>query len=319
VNIYMFHGGTNFGLTNGANHKGRYVPILTSYDYDAPLDESGHPTEKFWAFRDVIARYAAVPDEQPEPAGAAPESEVPLTIVEDNPTRHAGTAVAADPPPSHDACEHRGGLMLYRATLPESAGATRVLEFPAVRDAAWVSVDGRPVGRVLRALQERSIVLPPGRELQVVVEDQGRVNYADRLGEQKGLIGQPLLDGVPLTGWRSAPLDLRVLAALGDAADAGQRRAAAHPVAGPVVLAGEFDVTEPHDLFISTDGWGRGVVSVNGFLLGRYWRNGPQRTLYVPAPVLRRGLNTVSVVELEVATRPTVRFVSGPDLGHTEE
>ena len=70
VNIYMFHGGTNFGLTNGANDKGRYLPIVTSYDYDAPLDEAGHPTEKYCAFREVIARYAPVPDELPCRRGA---------------------------------------------------------------------------------------------------------------------------------------------------------------------------------------------------------------------------------------------------------
>ena len=71
VNVYMFHGGTNFGLTNGANDKGRYAPITTSYDYDAPLDERGHPTEKYWAFRDVIAKYAPVPDEVPGAARGA--------------------------------------------------------------------------------------------------------------------------------------------------------------------------------------------------------------------------------------------------------
>lgn len=74
VNIYMFHGGTNFGLTNGANDKGRYLPLVTSYDYDAPLDETGNPTEKFFAFREVIARYAPVPDEVPAAAEASPRS-----------------------------------------------------------------------------------------------------------------------------------------------------------------------------------------------------------------------------------------------------
>ena len=65
VNLYMFHGGTNLGLTNGANDKGVYLPITTSYDYDAPLDESGHPTAKYWAFREVLGRHAALPDEVP--------------------------------------------------------------------------------------------------------------------------------------------------------------------------------------------------------------------------------------------------------------
>ena len=80
VNIYMFHGGTNFGLTNGANDKGVYAPITTSYDYDAPLDEAGHPTAKYWAFREVISRYADVPDEVPESRPAAPELVAPLAV-----------------------------------------------------------------------------------------------------------------------------------------------------------------------------------------------------------------------------------------------
>jgi hypothetical protein len=58
VNIYMFHGGTNFGLTSGANDKGTYQAITTSYDYDAPLDEAGQPTEKYRAYREVLSRYA---------------------------------------------------------------------------------------------------------------------------------------------------------------------------------------------------------------------------------------------------------------------
>ena len=95
VSIYMFHGGTNFGLTNGANHKGRYLPIVTSYDYDAPLDEAGEPTEKYWAFREVIDRYAAVPDEQPTRSQPAPELTVELVAVDEG-----------LPPAPHDAPAH---------------------------------------------------------------------------------------------------------------------------------------------------------------------------------------------------------------------
>ena len=317
VNVYMFHGGTNFGLTNGANHKGRYVPILTSYDYDAPLDEAGDPTEKYRAFREVIARYAPVPDEQPAPAGPAPSFDVPLAVVDAAPWERAAAAVAQDPPATFDGLEHLGGLLRYDVELPEPHDAARVLEFDDVRDAAWIAVDGRPVGRLLRALQERSIALPPGRRLRVLVEEQGRINYAERLGEAKGLIGQPRLDGRPLEGWSAAPIDLADLARHGEALAGAV--AAERPVAGPVVLAAAFELDEPADLFLDTDGWGRGAVSVNGFLLGRYWRNGPQRTLYVPGPVLRAGRNTIAVVELEAAALPSARFVPAPLLGHLEE
>ena len=75
----MFHGGTNFGFTNGANDKGIYEPIVTSYDYDAPLDEAGNPTEKYFAFRDVLAKYAAVPPDLPSVAAPAPAFDVHLS------------------------------------------------------------------------------------------------------------------------------------------------------------------------------------------------------------------------------------------------
>ncbi|GMA29147.1 glycoside hydrolase family 35 protein [Arenivirga flava] len=317
VNVYMFHGGTNFGLTNGANHKGRYVPILTSYDYDAPLDEAGRPTEKYRAFREVIARYAPVPDEQPPAPQPAPALEVPLAAVDTDPFGRAESLPAQDAPATFDELEHLGGLLRYDVELPGPHEAARVLAFDDVRDAAWVEVDGRPVGRMLRALQERSIALPPGRHLRIVVEEQGRVNYDERLGEPKGLIGTPLLDGHPLTGWTASPVDVAELARRGEslAAEAAPGR----PVVGPAVLAGAFDLERPTDLFLDTDGWGRGVVTVNGFLLGRYWRNGPQRTLYVPGPVLRAGRNTIAVVELEAASRASARFVPQPLLGHLEE
>ncbi len=317
VNVYMFHGGTNFGLTNGANHKGRYVPILTSYDYDAPLDEAGRPTEKYRAFRDVIARYAPVPDEQPSAPPPAPALDVPLAAVDTDPFGRAEALPAQDAPATFDELEHLGGLLRYDVELPEPWDAARVLALHDVRDAAWVEVDGRPVGRMLRALQERSIALPPGRRLRIVVEEQGRVNYDERLGEVKGLIGPALLDGRPLTGWTAAPIDLADLALRGESLAAPA--APGRPVAGPVVLAGVFELERPSDLFLDTDGWGRGVVTVNGFMLGRYWRNGPQRTLYVPGPVLRTGRNTIAVVELEAAARPSARFVPQPQLGHLEE
>lgn len=42
---------------NGANDGGSgYEPDVSSYDYDAPLDESGRPRSKYFAFRSLIAK-----------------------------------------------------------------------------------------------------------------------------------------------------------------------------------------------------------------------------------------------------------------------
>ncbi|MGW4928190.1 glycoside hydrolase family 35 protein [Agromyces sp. NPDC004153] len=314
VNVYMFHGGTNFGLTSGANDKGRYAPITTSYDYDAPLDEAGHPTEKYWAFRDVIAKYAVVPDEVPEPRPAAPEVVAPLRV---GPALLEVAARLGDESrheriPTFDELGHDRGVVLFATRL--TRGGVGVLTVgEEVRDRAWVLLDGVPVGVMSRDAHERAVVLPDARgELVIVVEDQGRVNYGPRLGEHKGLIGGVALDSVELADWSVRPVDLDRVPEL-----------AAHGrpdgfAAGPTLAWGEFELDEPADLFLDTLHWGKGLVWVNGFLLGRYWRRGPQRTLIVPAPVTRAGRNEVALLEFEAIAEPVLRTLAGPELGHTE-
>ncbi|PRY68406.1 beta-galactosidase [Glaciihabitans tibetensis] len=326
VNFYMFHGGTNFGLTNGANHKGRYLPIATSYDYDAPLDEAGNPTEKYFAFRDVIARYAPVPAETPVVAPPAPAFEVALVVAGDwTPTVTApeasartstSTSTNTSTPPTFEDLEQISALVLYEVDLPPMQ-RSELFEVDEVRDHAWVEVDGLPVGTLSRTLQQRSIVLPPGHTLTVLVEEQGRVNYAERIGEHKGLIGTPLLAGLPLEGWSATPIDV---ALLGQQADvAAPQSTPPYRASARSTLRGTFTLDASTDLFLDTSHWGKGYAFVNGFFLGRYWRTGPQQTLYVPGPVVRAGENSVVVVELERGTRDVARFVGTASLGHTEE
>ncbi|MFB7883086.1 beta-galactosidase family protein [Microbacterium sp. NPDC056057] len=310
VNFYMFHGGTNFGLTNGANDKGRYLPIVTSYDYDAPLDERGDPTEKYFAFRDVIAKYAPVPDEVPAVSGPAPAFAVALEPVA---TEAAASGSRHELPPTFEQLEHLSALVAYEAELDDRGG---VLRFGEVRDHAWVSVDGVAVGTLSRTRHEDALVVPAGRRVRVLVEEQGRVNYDVRLGEPKGLFGPVTLAGEPLTGWTATPIDV---AALGASARDAATAASAEADVAPFVLRGSFSVDEPTDLFLDTKGWGKGFALVNGFLLGRYWSSGPQRTLYVPAAALTAGENVVVVVELDRVTEAEARFVAEPDLGPLEE
>ena len=316
VNFYMFHGGTNFGLTNGANHKGRYLPIVTSYDYDAPLDERGDPTEKFFAFRDVIAKYAPVPDEVPAAGGPAPVFEVALEAVA---TQDAASVSRHEEPPTFEQLGHLSALVAYETDLDERGGVLRVAE---VRDHAWVSVDGVSVGSLSRTRHEDALVVPAGARLRVLVEEQGRVNYDVRLGEAKGLVGPVTLDGVALTGWTATPIDVEALGAEATdaaAAVAGESGAGSAPGVAPFTLRGSFSLAAPVDLFLDTAGWGKGFALVNGFLLGRYWSHGPQRTLYVPAAAVRAGDNAVVLIELDRVADAIVRFVAGPDLGPREE
>jgi beta-galactosidase len=168
-------------------------------------------------------------------------------------------------------------------------------------------------------------MLPRARgRLELVVEDQGRVNYGNRLGEHKGLVGPVLLGDRPLTGWTVCAVDLDRVPRLwgnaaGRAASASERRRDPGPGVGPTAWRATFDADAHVDLFLDTADWGKGIAWVNGFCLGRYWRRGPQRTLFVPGPVVRAGRNDLVVLELDVTAEPAARFVSGLSLGPLEE
>jgi beta-galactosidase len=319
VNLYMFHGGTNFGFTNGANDKGTYLPITTSYDYDAPLAEHGAVTPKWHAMREVIARYAPVPDEVPADPAPAPE----LTVDLDRRVPFAdalpllGEARTWDHLPTHDELAHWSGFTVYRTRV---TATDRAVTFDEVRDRAVVALDGEPVGVLSRTEHTRTIPLPArAGELTLLVEDQGRVNYGPRIGEPKGLIGPARTADREITAWETVALRLdevepALAALLADAAPA----AVDAPVAGPVFLRGTFGTVEGADHFLRTDGFGKGLVWVNGFLLGRYWSAGPTATMYVPGPLLRAEGNEIVVLELHGAAAARVTFVAGPDLGSSE-
>lgn len=312
VNIYMVHGGTNFGLTSGANDKGVYRPTITSYDYDAPLDEAGNPTAKFHAFREVISRYAPVPDVVPASGPAAPETSAalgsPVRLLAD-PSRW-GSWSEHSAMPTLDELDRR--LVLFRTEI--AADGPVLFGVDEVRDRASVFLDGDPVGVLDREQHDRALMLPRGGRLEIVVEDQGRVNYGPRIGEPKGLIGPVRAGSTELTDWSALVIDLdgvpRLWDSVGLAPDA--------PGAGPAAWRASFDVDQPVDHFLSTLAWGKGLAWINGFCLGRYWRRGPQETLYVPGPVLRPGRNELVVLELDVMADPVAHFVAGPSLGPVE-
>jgi len=341
VNIYMFHGGTNFGFTNGANDKGVYRPIATSYDYDAPLDEAGRPTSKFHAFRSVIERYAPVP---PLPAAMEPGGsgrlgpvaasgdglEARITPATDLAVRLDRVASlrsllptlttwsAHDEPPTFDALGAASGFVVYRAEADLPAGGVLTVG-TEVRDRAIVSADGVVVGVLEREHHDRAITLPPVTgTLELLVEDQGRVDYGVRIGEPKGLIGGVSIDGVPVARWTASPLALDPIAPAAVTALAEAAASGGDVLAGPTFAAGSFDLDTVDDRYLSLDGFRKGVAWVNGFCLGRYWSRGPQRTLAIPGPVLRHGRNELVVLELHAAASRTACLLVEPDLGHTE-
>jgi beta-galactosidase len=319
VNLYMFHGGTNFGFTNGANDKGTYLPVTTSYDYDAPLSEHGAPTPKYAAMREVISRHAPVPEEQPAPAPAAPAFDVHLDrrIVLWDALPALGEWKDWDHLPTTDELGQWSGLTLYRTQVGADDG---VVAFDEVRDRAVVHLDREPLGVLARTEHARVIALPArSGTLHVLLEDQGRVDYGSRLGEAKGLIGPARTVTRELTSWEALGLRLdRIDELLTQLRTALVTEPNGAPVAGPVFCHGTFTTVSGADHFLRTDGWGKGLAWVNGFLLGRYWSAGPTRTLYVPGPLLRADGNELVLLELHGAASDTIAFASAPDLGHTE-
>ncbi|MFI6435765.1 beta-galactosidase [Streptomyces sp. NPDC050759] len=313
VNIYMFHGGTNFGFTNGANHKHAYEPTVTSYDYDAPLTESGDPGPKYHAFREVIARHTAAPDE-PAPA---PAPKLPLTEVELDHRAPLLSYVRGLPPTSTETPATMNelgvhtGYVLYRTTLPGSGDG--LLHFPGgVGDRAQVFVDGASVGVLERERHDETLpvrVPHTGAVLEVLVENMGGVNYGPRIGAPKGLLGPVSFQGTDLRGWecRAVPLDDLTAVPFGPSG--------ATTDAVPAFHRGTFEVDTPADTFLALPGWTKGQAWVNGFHLGRYWNRGPQHTLYVPAPVLRPGTNELVLLELHATTGTRARLTDTPDLG----
>ncbi|MFI6417405.1 beta-galactosidase family protein [Streptomyces sp. NPDC050842] len=318
VNIYMFHGGTNFGFTNGANDKGTYRPTVTSYDYDALLDEAGDPTPKYAAFREVIARHAPVPEDPlPPVAPKAAYGPVELTHTAGL-LAHAdalGVPATADRPLTMEELGHPFGFVLYETGLPTPGPA--VLHAEQVHDRAQVFVDGQPVGVLERENHEHALAFTaprPGARLAVLVENQGRVNYGPRIRDHKGLLGRTTINGTPPAVWHSRALPL-------DRPDtlAYEPFDPARPPVGPAFHRGTLTADEPADTFLHLDGWTKGLAWINGFPLGRYWSRGPQTSLYVPAPVLRAGANDVTVLELHATATRHVHLRDTPALGATEE
>ncbi|OIK03238.1 glycoside hydrolase family 35 protein [Streptomyces monashensis] len=305
VNLYMAHGGTSFGGWAGANrgggelHEGPLEPDVTSYDYDAPVDEQGLPTEKFWRFREILAAYGSgpLPELPPRPSVLEAPAEASLTgwAGRDTVLETLGGEERATPvPPSFEELGITRGLVRYAVEVP-GPRQPYPLSVRGLRDLAVVYVDGARAGVLTEeepALKEP--VAGPAR-VELWVESLGRVNYGPRLGEAKGVTGGILHERQFLHGVRARGLDL-------DAFDAGVDAVPFGPLpqeGAPGLYRGTLAVRGAGDARLELPGWTRGFVWINGFGLGRYWSAGPQRSLYVPGPVLREGDNELWVLELE--------------------
>jgi beta-galactosidase len=309
VNFYMFHGGTNFGFYNGANYYERYTPTVTSYDYDAPLSESGDLTDKYFKVRDVLAKYVKVDETLlPEPISKKAYGKLELTSrasLFDSLDLISRPVESAYPEPMENLGQDYG-FILYRNQITGPRQENKLF-IQDLHDRAWVYQDGELKGILMRDEAELTLTVPKGgSQLDILVENMGRINYGPYMLDRKGITEGVRLGQQFLFDWIIYPLPLENLSNL----KWGQ------PVrTTPAFFRGSFQIDECQDTFLSLPGWSKGVVFINGFNLGRYWEIGPAKTLYVPAPILHEGENELVVFELEGLKEPIVEFLDQPILG----
>ncbi|XP_045337295.1 beta-galactosidase-1-like protein isoform X3 [Leopardus geoffroyi] len=304
VNMYMFHGGTNFGYWNGADEKGRFLPITTSYDYDAPISEAGDPTPKLFALRNVISKdgYLLSFLDILCPHGPI-RSILPMTF---------------------EAVKQDHGFMLYRTYLTHTVSEPTQLWVPnnGVHDRAYVMVDGVFQGVLERNMKHQLFLMGKmGAKLDILLENMGRLSFGSNSSDFKGLLEPPVLGQTALTQWLMFPLKVDKLVKWWFPLPLLR---SSHPQApsGPTFYSTTFSILgEGGDTFLFLPGWTKGQVWINGFNLGRYWtRQGPQQTLYVPRPLLfsRGALNKITLLELEnVPSEPQIQFLDRPILNST--
>lgn len=312
INIYMFHGGTSFGFMSGANwdHK-NYEPDVTSYDYDAALSEWGTPTKKYTAFREVIAKHRPGV-EIPNLPAPTPIIEIPeFELRESAPLWSNLEPVSVERPRNMESFGQSYGYILYRTKLKAAGAGDLVL--PALRSYARAYVNTKLAGSADRRRKQDRIKLQAnaGDTVDILVEGTGRINFSrELLTERQGIEGAVTLGGHELAGWQVFPLPLKDFARL--------KFGLAEPGAsGPAFYKGQFDLAMTGDTFLDLRGWGKGAVWVNGHALGRFWNVGPQQTLYLPAPFLKKGSNEVVVFTLGGNTT-RLRALREPLLDETE-
>ncbi len=296
INMYMVHGGTTRGFMNGANMSARdpYAPQTSSYDYDAPINEAGNATPKFMAFRDVIKKH--LPSGVTLPDVPAPKRSISIPDI--RLSEHASLLenlpepVDSDHPLTFEDLGQGYGYVLYRASV--KGPLKGMLNIQHVRDYAIVLVNGKKVAVLDRRLRKDSVEvdLPEGTvTLDLFLENGGRINYGPFLNDnRKGITERVTLAGKVLAGFKMYKFPCTDFSLLkfkqGDVSGA------------PVVRRGMFVVNEVGDTYLDMREWGKGSAWINGHSLGRYWNIGPQQTLYVPGPWLKKGENEVIVVEL---------------------
>ncbi len=296
-NFYVIHGGTNFGFTAGANSSSPTVfqPDITSYDYDAPINEQGEPTPKYFMLRKLISQYVdyKIP-EIPAPIKTITISSIAMektfNLFDFNLPAH----YSPQPKPIEDYDQNQG-LILYKTKLiGHKSGLLKIWE---PHDYALVFLNGKFIDTVFRNGGKWEVTLPKTNvanpELEILVEGMGHINYAQFMIDRKGITDRVTLNGMTLMNWQTFlfPMDEKFIT---------QNKPASEKINSDKpcnFFEGNFILSETGDTYIDMSNYFKGIVYVNGHNLGRYWNIGPQQRLYCPASWLKKGNNKIMVFD----------------------
>lgn len=311
ANLYMFHGGTNFGFMSGANSQKKYQPIITSYDFDAPLNEKGDITPKYEAFRNVIKKYTDLPEaSMPEdsPIMSIPSFELTESVNLLDSINNLSTAVERVIIEPMEYLDQSYGFILYETDIPEEQIDASLL-IRELHDRAHVFLNNKLIGTLEREFPEKTInldILEQGANLKILVENMGRTNHSYNIVDRKGITEAVILGSRFLHHWKIYPLPLTDLSKL--------KFSSNNSSLFPSFFRSFFNITDLADSFLYPKNWTKGVCWINGFNLGRYWKRGPQQTLYVPKPLFKKGENEIILLELDGTEDKIVEFIDKPIL-----
>ena len=307
--LYMTHGGTNWGHWAGANSPG-FAPDVTSYDYDAPISESGQTTPKYWELRKTLAKYMDGKKQATVPALIKPTTVKPFTLTEVAPIFDNLPEAKTDADiRTMEEYDQGFGSILYRTTLPELAKPA-LLTVNDAHDFAQIFVDGKYIGKLDRRNGEKELMLPSCRKgavLDILVEAMGRINFGRAIKDFKGITDKVTVtedrDGhafvCDLKNWQvfniEDTLDTYTSMNFVPVSDVAKDAEGRLPRG---VYRGTFTVNKPSDTFLNFETWGKGLVYVNGHPMGRIWEIGPQQTLYMPGCWLKKGENEIVVFDI---------------------
>ena len=312
--LYMTHGGTTFGHWGGANNPA-YSAMCSSYDYDAPISEAGWATPKYYKLREMM-QYADSAQVIPDVPAAYPVIEIPeFELKEVAPLfdNLPEPKLSEDIKPMEQ-FDQGWGTILYRTSLPEVKEGTTLL-IDEVHDWAQVYADGKLLGRLDRRRGQNSLVLPSlqkGTRLDILVEAMGRVNFDVAIHDRKGITNKVELltetDKKELKNWEvySFPVDY-------DFAES-KKYAEGEKLDAPAYYRATFELDRVGDVFLDMQTWGKGMVWVNGKAMGRFWKIGPQQTLFMPGCWLKKGKNEIIVLDLLGPEKATVSGLKKPIL-----